>query len=191
MSATNHAKEIQQDTRNYIVTALLQLLQTTSLHEIKVTTLVKRAGVSRMAFYRNFDSIKEVLLSYYEPQVTALFDDVLRQVSPEEKLAKLSEFFESFAETLLLATKRDFEFVLQEVFNKNMNRFYLDNLSWQDLPETTVRYWTKFMASGVYTIWREWLVNGRKESLEDIHYIIGTFQTSTMNALLLTFKTNN
>ena len=65
MSATNHAQKIKQDSKDYLTTALFQLLQTKCLNEIKITDLVKRAGVSRMAFYRNFETIDEVLIEYF------------------------------------------------------------------------------------------------------------------------------
>ena len=50
MAATQHAQLIKQDSRDYLTTALLQLLETHDLATITVTQVVKRAGVSRMAF---------------------------------------------------------------------------------------------------------------------------------------------
>lgn len=44
-----------------IETALLQLMQEHNLKEISVTQIVKRAGVSRGAFYRNYDTKEDVL----------------------------------------------------------------------------------------------------------------------------------
>lgn len=77
MSATQHAQQIKEDTRSYITTALFQLLKSHDLNDIKVTALVKRAGVSRMAFYRNFDSVEDVLNDYFGGKIHQLFDDVI------------------------------------------------------------------------------------------------------------------
>lgn len=61
MAATNHAQAIKQDSKDYLTTALLQLLEKNIYSSITVSQVVRRAGVSRMAFYRNFDSLDDVL----------------------------------------------------------------------------------------------------------------------------------
>lgn len=187
MATTNHAKSVNQDILEPLTTALFQLLETKNLHDITVTTLITSAGVSRSVFDQHFTSVKDVLIAYYEPQIVAVFDDILVQVTPDEKLSRLTTFFDQFAEPLLLATKRDFEPLIQESFNRNMARYYSANLAWQELPEVTIVYWTKFMAGGIYAIWRTWLLTGRKESLATLHALIESFQRSTMQAVMLDF----
>ena len=44
--------------------ALLQLMETKPFIDIKVTELCKRAGVSRISFYRNFNSFQEILTKH-------------------------------------------------------------------------------------------------------------------------------
>ena len=65
MAATNHAQAIKKDSQTYLTTALLQLLRTHDLDTITVTQVVKRAGVSRMAFYRNFTTLEDLLTAYF------------------------------------------------------------------------------------------------------------------------------
>lgn len=48
-------------TREYIKVAMLELLAKTSAEKISITDLVKRAGVSRTAFYRNYSSKDELI----------------------------------------------------------------------------------------------------------------------------------
>lgn len=69
MAATQHAQQIKQDSQDYLTIALFQLLQKKELDQIKVTELIKRAGVSRMAFYRNYHSLAEILEQYFAPQI--------------------------------------------------------------------------------------------------------------------------
>lgn len=45
----------------YIVTGLLRLMRKTPYESIKVTDIVREAGVSRMTYYRHFKSKSEVL----------------------------------------------------------------------------------------------------------------------------------
>lgn len=184
MAATKHAQLIKQDSKDYLVTALLQLLETKNLNEISVSQVVKRAGVSRMAFYRNFDTLDDLLRSYFEPVIKARFDEVKNKISEEDKLNKVGGFFNDYADILRLSTEHGFEYVIKDLFDKNMLEFY-NTISLPDnLTPVERRYWTKFMSAGVYAIWSEWLLGGRKESLEEIHALIGGFQNSTMQLLI-------
>ncbi len=59
-------KEANQLTKESIETALLFLLENKDLKQISVSELVRKAGVSRNAFYRNYKSKEEILENYYE-----------------------------------------------------------------------------------------------------------------------------
>ena len=62
-----------------IVTALIELMKTRDYNSITITDLSKKAGVSRMAYYRNYTS-KEDSISKFADEVGA---------SLHEKLASL------------------------------------------------------------------------------------------------------
>lgn len=59
-------KEANQITRESIETALLHLMEKKELTQISISELVKKAGVSRNAFYRNYKSKEEILELAYE-----------------------------------------------------------------------------------------------------------------------------
>lgn len=59
-------KEANQITRESIETALLHLMEKKELPQISISELVKKAGVSRNAFYRNYKSKEEILELAYE-----------------------------------------------------------------------------------------------------------------------------
>ncbi|MCI1986608.1 MAG: TetR/AcrR family transcriptional regulator [Lactobacillus sp.] len=181
MAATQHAHALRNDSQAYLTTALLQLLEKQPLNEIKVTTLVTRAGVSRMAFYRNYQSLEDILKAYFAPQITHLFDLVIAHQSAEVKRQEMQSFFTVFAADLKLATQRNYEYVIRDLFTANMARYYAD---WPGMPATTRRYWTVFMTNGVYGIWREWLLSGQHESLIAQHQLIKALQEATAAALV-------
>lgn len=183
MAATTHAQTIKQDSQNYLATALLQLLQTKDLNDLTVTAVVKRAGVSRMAFYRNFTTLSDVLTAHFAPLITGQFDDILAHVPQDQKLDALGNFFTTLGPTLKLSVDRGFEAVFHQLFDQNMQRFYAVTMTWNGATATQQKYWTQFMTAGVYRIWREWLLGGQTESLTEIHDLIATFQTATMTAL--------
>ena len=47
-----------------IVSAILQLIKVKPLSSISVAELCKKAGVSRMTFYRNYDSIEDIFIKH-------------------------------------------------------------------------------------------------------------------------------
>jgi Transcriptional regulator len=49
-----------------LFTALLSLIKKKSLYDISITELAKRAGVSRMAFYRNYNSTQDIITDYLD-----------------------------------------------------------------------------------------------------------------------------
>lgn len=67
-------KESNQLTRESIETALLFLLEKKDMAQISISELVKKAGVSRNAFYRNYKSKEEILEMAYERTSSHLSD---------------------------------------------------------------------------------------------------------------------
>ena len=59
-------QEANQITRESIETALLHLMDNKDLPQISISELVRKAGVSRNAFYRNYKSKEEILELAYE-----------------------------------------------------------------------------------------------------------------------------
>ena len=51
-------------TKDCLVQALMRLLQEKPLSSISITELAAEAGISRMTYYRNYQSIDDVLLSH-------------------------------------------------------------------------------------------------------------------------------
>ena len=61
MSAARPSNEIVIES---ITEAMIQLLEDHPLEDIAITDLVKRAGVGRVSFYRNYTSKEDVLVRY-------------------------------------------------------------------------------------------------------------------------------
>lgn len=159
MAATEHAQAVKKDTKEFITTALLQLLAKEKLANLTVSQVCIRAGVSRMAFYRNFDGLEQILYEYYQPKIAAVFD-MLRQ-NPEDsvKIDTQLKFFNTVGDVLLLSAERGFEPIFMGAFTAEMEKFYA-----ADDDE----YWTTFMSAGVYAIWRKWLLEKQQKPLEEI-----------------------
>ena len=59
-------------TRESLEISLLQLLDKKDLKKITISELVERAGVSRAAFYRNYESKEELLESIFQSTVSKI-----------------------------------------------------------------------------------------------------------------------
>ena len=54
--------EANRITRESICTALLELLKTNEFKKISISELVRKAGVSRQSFYRNYKTKEDIVL---------------------------------------------------------------------------------------------------------------------------------
>lgn len=159
MAATKHAQAIKNDTKEFITAAVMQILSKEKLSALTVSGVCKRAGVSRMAFYRNFETLEQVLYQYYQPKIGEVFRAVRSTSQDAKKLDIQLEFFDSFGEVLLLAADHGFEHIVQQVFIEEIEKFY---------AAADDEYWITFMSFGVYSVWRKWLLDRRQKPLKEI-----------------------
>ncbi len=170
MAATKHAQAIKNDTKDYITTALLQMLAKEKLQTLTVSQVCKRAGVSRMAFYRNFDGLEQILYQYYQPKIAAVFDIIHQNSQDSVKYNSQMEFFTMFGDSLLASADHGFEPIIQQIFIEEIKKFYA--------PDSD-GYWTTFMSAGVYAIWRKWLLEGKQKPLNEIMDFLKQFDKRT------------
>ncbi len=88
-------KEANQLTKESLEIALLFLLEKKELKQISVSELVRKAGVSRNAFYRNYKSKEEILEIYYERTSSNLkkkWHDLQDKVQKDGVKQSFSEF---------------------------------------------------------------------------------------------------
>jgi AcrR family transcriptional regulator len=166
MAATEYAQTIKNDTKYFITTALLQLLKKDILSNLTVSQVTKRAGVSRMAFYRNFKNIEQVLYEYYEPKISEIFYRIRTSSKENIKFESLTIFFQNLSSDLLLAIKQGYEPGIYQIFTQQIKKFYEFIL-----PDSDVLF-IAFMSAGVYALWRKWLVEGQKMPLSDITHFL-------------------
>lgn len=166
MAATEYAQSAKNDTKYFITTALLQLLKKDMLSNLTVSQITKRAGVSRMAFYRNFKNIEQVLYEYYEPKINEISYSIRTSANENIKFESLTTFFKKSSSDLLLAIKQGYEPGIHKIFTQQTEKFYE-----LIIPESDALFIT-FMSEGAYALWRKWLVEGQKMPLSDISHFL-------------------
>lgn len=147
-----------------IVTALVELMKVREYNAISITDITQKAGVSRMAYYRNYSSKEDILNKY--------MDEV--GISIHEKIAKMntkSEIFNYFLELFrqlgqygdvgITAYRAHLgELILQNI-NKNMEITFPPA---DGSPRAKYRH--LFLAGAFYNVFIEWLKTGRPETCE-------------------------
>jgi AcrR family transcriptional regulator len=61
----NHSLQENLRVKNQIVNGLFKLLKVKSFSSIKITELIKVSNVARASYYRNFDTIEDILVFYF------------------------------------------------------------------------------------------------------------------------------
>ncbi|MBS5284762.1 MAG: TetR/AcrR family transcriptional regulator [Clostridiales bacterium] len=79
-----------------IYTALIQLMQHKDYENISITEITRKAGVSRMAYYRNYESKDEILIKHLKKGM----DDFYEELKKRKGLSKVSLFQKMFENTI-------------------------------------------------------------------------------------------
>ena len=151
-------------TRECLATALMQLMKEKPIDKITITELVKRAGVSRTAFYRNYSS-KEDILQNVREEITKLTNEFLSK--PELKENSFLWFKECFK------IVQEHEDVIKTIMEANLSlsgfirpRSLLDSLYASD--NRMSRYRNRATVAAFQRILCLWVEEGTIESVDEM-----------------------
>ena len=142
--------------------------------EISITELAKKAGVSRMAFYRNYNQKEDIITSY----LNELFDEYSKQILGWQKI----DNYESLL--LYFSYFRKHDRLITNLIHSNLENLILERgieyfnwLSHQSISKKSYspikkRYTIEFIAGGLFKVLLEWAKSGMKESNEDIAKLV-------------------
>ncbi|MTN82446.1 TetR family transcriptional regulator [Turicibacter sanguinis] len=103
--------------RESITQALLILMETKDFQKITITEIVNKAGVSRMSFYRNYNSKEDVILKYlYE--IYEDWGNNIQDPNPSNFIRALFQLFECMKPTIELLYKADLSHLLLRFLNE-------------------------------------------------------------------------
>lgn len=80
--AVSYSLKFKDTVKEAIIIALIELMKERDFNSITIIDIVKKAGVGRSSFYRNFSSKEDILLLY----IAFLFDDTLAQPLKDEDI---------------------------------------------------------------------------------------------------------
>ena len=149
-----------------IVTALIELMKVRDYHSISITEITRKAGVSRMAYYRNYTSKEDILNKYMEEVGISIHEKISSMSTREEIFDYYRELFEqlgAYRDLGITAYRAHLGELILDNINKNMAiTFRTENESAEE------RYRHLYLAGAFYNVFIEWLKNGRQESCEEM-----------------------
>lgn len=152
-------------TRESIEISLLQLLEKKDLKKITISELVKRAGVSRAAFYRNYGSKEEILKSIFEAsiaKITKSLDGYNLKTDLYQVWVYLLKEVKKEAKIISLAIDYNFEQVLTKAVYD-----FLEKRNGSS-SNGAGSYLNSFWSSAIVSVISKWVKDGMKTPAEKI-----------------------
>ena len=152
-----------------VYTALLLLMEQKSYDKITVTDITKKAGVSRMSFYRHFNSKDHILYKKAEECFSEMEEmaDFKKFLNSDEFIkfyfSKIKES-KSTLKSLHKAGKIDMLFPVLLKYNSMIAEKYMDISS--DLKEN--KYLLIYHTGGIFQIIKHWLQTDFKAPVHEL-----------------------
>lgn len=138
--------------------ALIQLMGRKKFSEISVSELCTRAGVSRISYYRNFDSMEQILTNYLVSCTDSWWNDFSKH--------DMDYILEHFCEELTAEYRKN-QAVIRLIYANNLSFIIKEHIfvccnvyPEQDEKEAYVR---SVFAGAVYGMIDEWIRLGMKD----------------------------
>lgn len=153
--------------------AFFSLLKNQNFSEITITDLVKKSGVSRTSYYRNFNS-KEDIIKEYIQRLRKEIDVALEysantfgdKLNPQTLTVHISYYLKEKHNLLLLYDNGFGSLMLDE-----SNRYVEESLG--DMPYNSIeRYRLYFISGAIFNAMMQWLKTGAKETPGEMAQII-------------------
>ena len=142
-------------TRKAIRDALIAMLENEKIDDIKIVDLVEKAGVSRAAFYNNYNSVHDVLVDAVQVPVDKIISVLNRNLSSNVRV--IIAIFKKNKPVLDILNKTNSLEILFETFNKQFAPDDYYHLAWNGY---------------IYAILVAWVKNGMKESEIEFYEIV-------------------
>lgn len=186
MSATakRHSnKETNRLTRESICTALVLLMKNQTFDKISITDLVKRAGVSRTAYYSNYSSKQEILYDLVDSLILEINEKLLPYTDESNGKAKYPREFIKVMLNVFYQRKDIYKTLYEAHFNHiildRLNQSMLSRL--QDKSNENI-YRIYFNAGALYNVFSKWIQSEMTETIDEMTDICLTIYHTPMSS---------
>lgn len=157
-----------------IFTSLMILMEKKDFDSISITEIAKKAGVSRMAYYRNYSSKEDIITDYFDSKFNAYLSKVknLQELNFYQFTFKFFSFFRKHDILIKNILKANLKEILLDKFNQYFE-LILNNVIKPNNDNSNIdKYKIRYMAGGLFEVIISWVNDGIIESDEDITEIV-------------------
>ena len=166
MIISSNVNQKTKFTRACIGEAILALLQNSEFTKLKVSEVVKKAGVARASFYKYYNSLYEALADYVQIIIS---DYVEKNQGNQPRDAYMERdhilyslnYFDQYADCFLTLAKHGLHGIMLE----GVNRFMEENV--QTTQKISV-YELYSYAGGLLNTFLKWEEEGKQDSAEEV-----------------------
>lgn len=161
--------EINALTKECILTALLRLMEEKPYKSISITDITTLAGVSRMAYYRNYSSKEDILLKRLEDEEKKIIESVngQRAESLKDIIYYVSNFIQDNSDVITAIYNAGLTHRLTDMLNKRIHSYFPVSVQ-----NTEGKYAVKFYVGAILSVYRYWIDTGMEEPAETITEIV-------------------
>ena len=165
----NKKQEANAFVKECITTALLQMMENTPFEDIAITDLVKKAGVGRVSFYRNFKSKKDILAKHLVILLEEWGKEFESLGDPSKFSDSLVRHYYKHKDVYLMLYKQGLSDMIYETIRGAMKL--------HEAQHNLERY-AKSMIAGMIWGWvDEWMRQGMPESPDEIALLSNQINT--------------
>lgn len=170
-------------TRSWLLQTLLELIEEKDYAEISITELTEKADIARQTFYRNYESMDDILLSKMEE----ILDEYL--INVEQKLSVKNDPDWGFEVNQLLNVwqqnealfkalqKAGLAFQALEKLSQFFTQFHMKAQNLEELDEYN-QYLVYYLAGGVFNVLNKWF---KKDMSVPNEILIDLFKRAAKN----------
>lgn len=177
--AQQYAESQKQLTKESITESLFLLLKKKDYISITITDIARKAGVSRMAFYRNYHDKNQVIEEYFDHIYEEFFKETesMPVLTTETVSLKLVSYFDKHSDLFLESIEKGYNEILFRSFAKALGDFYNHTVTWDNYAGKRAHYWNTFMAAGLYYVFMDWIQHNKEETVEEIVQLVTEMNT--------------
>lgn len=146
-----------QNAKIYMAEALISLMEHENIDSISITSIVDKAGVSRMTYYRYFEDKKELLSFYMEYLFDLYLDTVDKNGEFEfrsyEHILKSLDFFKQYRPFVLCLHNAGMSNIMLDSLNLYISRLPKFNKNDKELVYSMYLY-----AGALYNTYLQWML---------------------------------
>ena len=145
--------------KDYIIDALFMLMKKKKYEDITITDIAKKAGVTRITFYRNFESKEDIIKQHLK--------NIFSKYKWNDNLDVCYQIFDFFAQN---------KTTIDLLYKSNLQFFLIDNIlihfDYKKDDPSAIAYSKVMVAYIIFGLCDEWYKRGMIESPKDILNLI-------------------